>query len=245
MKYTYSEIKNTLSKKKRKSESIWSQYVVRPLSFPLTYLLANLRMTAWAASVLSIVVAMAGCMMLCASTSWIRWAGVALINLWCVLDCVDGNIARVTKSASPLGEFIDAQSGYTVSAFCYIGMAMAAAHTSNVFGMDPIWMVFMGGMASVCNTLPRLIHQKYTVSAMKIDADAQKAEEEQEDERRFSFKNIRKRVGKEIGLEGMFMPLLILCEAFHIYHYAVIFYFAFTVVSLLLVSVVYAKKAKV
>ena len=110
--YSYQEIKASLTKKKNSRSSLWVQLWVRKASFPVTYLFINSGWTANMVSVLSwIVIAFAAVCLSINSFGWML-AGVILTNFWLVLDCVDGNIARVKKVKTFMGDFFDAVAGY-------------------------------------------------------------------------------------------------------------------------------------
>lgn len=242
IKYSMRQIRESLPPKKNKGDSLWVQYIARYLSYPFTFIFINLGFSAWAVSVLSIVIAFMACFTFCINSDIARWTGVVLVHFWMIFDCVDGNIARVTKTTSPMGEFIDAQSGYIISAFCYFGLGVSAYYTTRYREYSIILLSF-GCIASIANILSRLIHQKYTVSQMK-EYNGEDIVKKEED-RRFSFQNLRRRVGKEIGLSGMFMVLVILCQALKVYDYVIVFYFLFCTLSLLIVILRYSIKAKV
>lgn len=239
-KYTMKQIKESLPKKKNEGDSLWVQCVARYISYPCTYLLINLGFSAWQVSVLSIIVAFLACFSFCVNSDFARWVGVGLVHLWMICDCVDGNIARVKKTTGPMGEFIDAQSGYVISAFCYFGIGVAAYYTTS-YPWFSILFLLMGSIASIANILARLIHQKYTVEKIKASGDDEVYKQEQN---RNSFQSWRRRIGKEVGLSGAFMILVVLCQIFKIYDYIIAFYFFFCVGSLLLVIIQYSLKAK-
>ena len=113
--YSWGEIVRSLPKKKNSKSSLWVKWIIRKLSFPFTFLFINLGFSAWSASVLSIFVALAGCTALCVDSALWRAVGVVLVELWLVMDCVDGNIARVKKTSSPMGGCIDAHSAAILS----------------------------------------------------------------------------------------------------------------------------------
>ena len=240
-RYTMQQIKESLPKEKNKGDSIWVQYVARSVSYPVTYFFINLGFSAWAVSVLSILIAFLACFAFCINNDIARWIGVVLIHFWMICDCVDGNIARVKKTTGPMGEFIDAQSGYIISAFCYFGLGVAAYYTTG-FTQCSILFLALGGVSSIANILSRLIHQKYSVAQIKICKGEDQVQKEEKE--KFSFQNLRRRIGKEVGLSGMFMVLVILCQIFRIYDYVTLFYFLFCTGSLLLVIIRYSLKAK-
>lgn len=242
MKYTMQQIKDSLPKKKNKGDSLWVQYVARNVSYPFTYLFINLGFSAWAVSALSIAVAFLACIAFCINSNVARWVGVILIHFWMICDCVDGNIARVKKTTGPMGEFIDAQSGYIISAFCYFGLGVAAYYTTKYTDYS-VLLLALGGVSSIANILSRLIHQKFTVAQIKVNGGEDEVQKEEQE--KFSFQSLRRRIGKEIGLSGMFMILVILCQLFKIYDYVTVFYFLFCVGSLGIVILRYSLKAKV
>lgn len=241
MRYTMQQIKESLPKVKNKGDSLWVQYVARNISYPFTFLFINMGFSAWDVSVLSIIVAFLACFAFCINSELARWIGVILIHFWMICDCVDGNIARVKKTTGPMGEFIDAQSGYIISAFCYFGLGVAAYFTTKYIDHAVLFLA-LGSVSSITNVLSRLIHQKFTVAQIKVNGGEDTVRKEEQE--KFSFQSLRRRIGKEIGLSGMFMILVILCQIFKIYDYVTVFYFLFCIVSLGVVILRYSIKAK-
>jgi hypothetical protein len=88
-----------------------------------------------------------------------------------------------------------------------------------------------------------VIHQKFTVAQIKVNGGEDEVQKEEQE--KFSFQSLRRRIGKEIALSGMFMILVILCQLFEIYDYVTVFYFLFCVGSLGIVILRYSLKAKV
>lgn len=245
--YSLKEITRSLPAKKNSKSSLWVKLIVRKLSFVFTYLFINIRCSAWGASIISVLVATVGSFCFAIDNSLFRIIGVILIELWLVLDCVDGNIARVKKTSSEMGEFIDALSGYYVTGFVYFFVGIAAAYTTKLFGKYAFLMIILGGVSTIAGLLARIIHQKYTYSIMVINqANPQKHNNipEQEVENKKSIQYIRSRLDKEIGISGMFMPFLIVALIFNLFDVFTIFYFAFQCCGLLAVTVYYSLKAR-
>lgn len=238
MKYSMSDIKASLSHEKKMEDSLFAIYFHRPLSYPLTYLFANRGISAWSVSILSAGVAFIGCMLICSTSYLVRWIGIALINFWAILDCVDGNVARVTKTQSNKGAFMDAESGYIICAFVYLAFGMAAYHTSSDFIFaEKTMYIFVGAMASISDLLARLIHQKY-VSTVEIFGN------ESEDEKQSVLRKLRKSVSTELGIAGFVLIGGILAQIFNLYNILVVFYGCFCSLTLLLTIIIYSKKAK-
>lgn len=230
-------IRNSLSNEKKKEDSQLAIYVHRPLSYPVTLLFVNMGMSAWTASILSAVVAVAGCVLLSLDSRVLRWLGIILLNFWAVLDCVDGNIARVTKTQSEKGAFMDAESGYMVCAFVYLAFGMAAYRTS-ALGLFPDKTAFIviGAVASISDILARLIHQKY-VSTVREETKGENVSQSR-------IGKLRKRVSTELGIAGFVLLGSILAQIFNLFDLLTVFYGAFCLLSLLAVVVLYSKKAK-
>ena len=82
MKYSMKDVTASYTPEKRKDTSLWARVFSRPLSFPVTYILINLGVSANAVSVISIFVALAACILLaCGST--LSWIGV-FVFLFCL-----------------------------------------------------------------------------------------------------------------------------------------------------------------
>lgn len=245
--YSLKVIINSLPEKKNRKSSLWVKLVVRKLSFLFTYLFINVGCSAWAASIISVLVALAGSFCFAVDNTVSRIIGVCLIELWLVLDCVDGNIARVKKTSSEMGEFIDALSGYYVTGFVYFFVGITAYYTTDIFRHHAYILVIMGGVSTIAGLLARIIHQKYTYSIMVINqANPMHHYEEPEEsvQNKKSIQYIRSRVDKEIGISGLFMPFLIVALIFNLFDLFTVFYCGFQCCGLIAVTAYYALKAK-
>ena len=88
-------------------EDLWSWYVLRRMSIYITILFEKMRLTPNAVSWLSVLfVLLSGLFMIMATPTSFILAFVAY-NLGYLFDCVDGELARMTKRTSKLGFFID------------------------------------------------------------------------------------------------------------------------------------------
>ena len=85
--------------------------------------------------------------------------GVSFFSLWCILDCVDGDVARFKKKFSPIGDLWDAAAGYAALALLFLGMGMSAYFAKDHYGA---YYVLCGGITAVAALYPRLLmHFKY------------------------------------------------------------------------------------
>ena len=243
MYYSFKQIVESLPKKKNSKSSLWVKTIVRKLSFPVTWLFINCKCSPWMASMISVLVAIAGSGLLCVNNEICRIIGVCLIQFWLVLDCVDGNIARVKKQSSEFGEFVDALSGYYVTGFVFIGIGVSAYYTTSLFMSINYWLIILGAITAVAGILARLIHQKYTYTIM-VTSETLDAIPEHEVDNKKSVQHFRSRMDKELGISGLFMPFLIAACIFHLYDIITLFYLLFQGLGLFAITTFYSLKAR-
>lgn len=246
MRYTYQEIKQSLTKKKNSRSSLWVRLWVRKASFPVTYVFINTGWTANMVSVLSWVLIFAAAVMLSVHNFWVMLAGVILTNFWLVLDCVDGNIARVKKVKTFMGDFFDAAAGYGPFSFTTIGLGMAAYHTSLFVPEDYRWLLILtGGVGATANMYMRLVHQKYLncyFAGKQILGEQEDITlKDTEDKRSFAY--IREQIDKNIGVSGLFMPWLFVALFTNTFDIMLVCYTAYYILSFLAICFIYCKKA--
>jgi len=122
-----SEIRSAYTEEKRaldKGSNIWIYLVIRRLSFYPTWVCLKLGISANQATFVSIVVGILGCLFLAAGGYVNSVIGALLVNGWSLLDCVDGNLARLTKSYSKYGWFLDSITGFMMNAFLLVSVGI-------------------------------------------------------------------------------------------------------------------------
>lgn len=216
------EILASYTPEKRASTSLWAKLFSRPLSFPVTYLFIFLGFSANAVSILSIFVSLAACLLLMLGPPFF-WAGIGLFLFWDVLDCTDGNIARVKKSASAAGEYLDAVSGYTAPAFIYLAVGVAAYYTTGLLHSHEFVFILLGAAASVCDLLSRLIYQKYAVTEYKLGIAA-RGEKTIEEKRKQGVYRIADVVMRNLTYSCLFIPLLVIANVIRHFDILIAFY---------------------
>lgn len=243
--YSARFFKESLPAWKAKSDPHVVRYVHRPLSFYASSLFCKMGLGANNVSSISMVLAVitSSCFLLNSRIAYI--AGALLVNLWLVLDCADGNIARSVKH-EPFGEFHDAISGYYVFATLFLFMGVAAFRSDGlIVGQGNCWILFAGALTSVSDLLSRLIYQKFQNVAAKesigkeYEFDLSKGPES-------AFSKIRKLedvIDKEFGLTGVLMPFIIVVSVFEWFDLFLIVYSAYYVLKLLGSTAYMVKKA--
>ena len=240
MKYTFRSILESLPRKKNSNSSLWVKLLIRKISFVFTYFFINIGFSSNAVSILSIFVAIGSFACFCIPGSNIFTIfGVILINFWLVLDCVDGNIARCKKQKTTYGEFVDDIGGYYVVAFIYLAVSICSFQNGGLF-LNNYWIIVMGGISCICDILARLINKDYEHFSSNRE-DYVKTDYTNESRKSLSF--IRRRVGKELGISGAFMPFLIVTACFQAFDILICFYLLFNCFALLSTTVIYLYKA--
>ncbi|MPM94148.1 hypothetical protein SDC9_141292 [bioreactor metagenome] len=205
--YTMRDILASYTPEKRHSTSFWAKVFSRPLSFLLTYLLINIGFSANVVSVVSIFVALAASLFLILGPDFF-WVGIVLFLFWDVLDCTDGNIARVKKQSSVAGEYLDAVSGYTAPAFIYLAVGVAAYYTTDYLHHYEFVFIILGAVASISDILSRIIYQKFAVTEYKLGCTQKSIEQE----RTSGIKKTADILMRNLTYSSLFMPLLVAAQ---------------------------------
>lgn len=246
MKYTYKDITSSLTRKKNSRSSLWVQLWVRKASFPITYVFINAGWTANMVSVFSWIVILFAAILLSINNFWCMLSGVILTNFWLILDCVDGNIARVKKTKTFMGDFYDAVAGYGPFSFTTIALGMAAYHTSFLVSNEyRYWFILIGAVGAVSNIYMRLVHQKYLTcffTGKKAIGELDEITLKDTDDKR-SFAYIREQIDKNFGVSGLFMPWLFVALFTDTFDIMVVCYVLYYILSFLAICVIYCKKA--
>ncbi len=240
MKYTMKDITKSYTPEKRKKTSIWARVFSRPLSFLFTYVLINLGFTANMVSIISIFEAILACVFLALGGSFLPW-GIVLFLLWDVLDCTDGNIARVKGTSSLVGEYMDAISGYTAPAFIYLSVGVAAYRTTYLFPNYGYWFIVLGAVASISDILSRIIYQKYVVTEYKLGVIQAKGNIDEE--RSSGLKHIADVIMKNLTYSCLFMPLLVIAYFTSLFDVLVAFYAVYSAAVLAATFLLFIRKA--
>lgn len=245
MKYTWTDLKKSYTNKKRATSSIWARMFSRPVSFVITYVVINMGISANQISMLSIIDAIASCVFISLPNPIFRIIGVCMFALWHILDCVDGNIARVKKESSYRGEYIDALSGYTASSFIYFAIGIAAFNTSKLFHYN-VWWIIIGGVAAITEVYTRLIHQRFTVAMYReqFEINGTLPDVKQDDPQgQRGVMYIGSRIRKLFGFSALFIPFLIVSCIFNRFDILVGTYMLYNTMWMLVTLLTYIIKS--
>lgn len=239
IKYFY----NSLPAWKRKKDPILSRIFYRPLSFVFASLCAKLGISANTVSYISTIEAIVACLFFLVGTYTCNILGAILINIWLLMDCIDGNLARAVKK-QPFGEFADASSSYVLVGLMGACIGFAVYNQGGCF-VEPgcKWMLLLGAIASSCDSLMRLIYQKYkNVERNMADMGILTVEHENRVDNAHvgSFKV---RVENELGIGGFLPFASLLCAVFNALDIFVIYCFCYYGASFVVSTVILCRKA--
>jgi hypothetical protein len=130
-------------------------YIFRPIGFRLTWIAVRMGLSSEAVSWLSAVVGLAGCVLLLSGSRLTLPVGLALLVVFNLLDCVDGDIARCMRTQNPYGRFLDSVCGGIIDVVFWLVVGiMAFQHPQllywpNPLGYGPIFWLAVGGVTCV------------------------------------------------------------------------------------------------
>lgn len=111
-------------------------------SLPITKLFVDLRLSPDYASVGFLVAGVVGAF-LQAGAGWVAFAGAALLVLYYVLDCVDGEVARYQKVTSAIWGYYDNIFHMLVKPMCFFGVGLGT-----FLSLDHAWPLILAFTAS-------------------------------------------------------------------------------------------------
>ena len=128
-KISASDVRQSYTREKSRSDlvaQLWIYLVLRPISFYFTPPLINLGFSANAVTGLGLIPLICGLLfILMGAISPLNFIiGAALVNIWYLFDCIDGNIARVRGESSNFGALFDFMVGLIYHTFLPVCLGM-------------------------------------------------------------------------------------------------------------------------
>jgi hypothetical protein len=93
------------------TENILDRYFYRPIGYRIALLLSRTSVTPNLVTIISIFIGVGGCLMFYPRDLTINLMGFALLVFANILDCVDGQLARITGIKSEIGRILDGFCG--------------------------------------------------------------------------------------------------------------------------------------
>jgi phosphatidylglycerophosphate synthase len=123
----------------------------------------KLRFSANQVSYFSVLVALLAAVSMMTGNRLLIIVGALLFNVWAVLDCVDGNVARARGQANEYGSFVDALSGYIATALVILSIGVAAEYQKPVelAILNRVNYMLVGGIILVSRLTMGLIYLRF------------------------------------------------------------------------------------
>lgn len=145
---------------------IWAHVLIRISYYPV-WLFLRLGISANQVTYLSLLSGTIGCLFLAFGTYKGMIIGALLVNIYALLDNVDGSMARCTNSCSKYGAFLDGVVDTTMSVFVFTCAGIGAfnfyyseqwLNSVNILSnIDRNVFLFLGCWTALCYIFPRLI----------------------------------------------------------------------------------------
>lgn len=114
----------TGDKKESGKKDPWAHFILRPLSFYVACPLINRGISANQVTFLSLASGLVGCAFLALGFYWAVVLGAVIINIYELLDYVDGDIARATNTTTQYGAAIDGTSYMIITSLLFVAIGI-------------------------------------------------------------------------------------------------------------------------
>lgn len=223
--YTAKYFHDSMPEWKRKKDPLILRYFTRPISFVGASICAKMGIQANTVSYISCIVALLIFALFIPQSHLCHILAGILVNVWILMDCIDGNLARGVKK-QPFGDFADGIAGYFLLGFICLGMSWALFYEGGLLfyaGMPLVIMI--GALASIVDPLMRLIYQKYIHNQMILEEKGIMPKEVDIMKDHDQVGNWKIRLVMDLGVSGILPLLILLCAIFKVLDIALIYCF--------------------
>lgn len=242
MKYNAKYFKEGMPEWKRKKDPVLSRIFYRRVAFGVAAFAANRGISANTVSYFSALVGIIACLCFLPASHGMHILGAILINIWLILDCTDGNLARSVKS-QPFGEFADGISSYILVGLMCTMMGVAVYFEGGLFIPEGSpWIILVGALASSSDSLMRLIYQKYKNTERDM---ADKGIVKVENDIRTDHSQVgsfRVRIEAELGIGGLLPLAILIASIYKTLDLIVVYCFLYYGASCILALLIYVRK---
>lgn len=213
IKSTYLEVESDF----RKVGNLWGAYVFRNIGFYPTWLCLRLGVSANQVTIVSWIFELTSFVFFAVGSYTSVIIGAVLINVWALLEHVDGNIARCTNSCSRYGAFLDFLSGSVIAPLLFISIGIglfrhpdpvmnSLASNLSVLDINSIFL-FLGTWTALACVLSQFIRDEF-VRTLSINLRVLQAQ------RKTALYYLEIIAHNLFCLSGVLMPLVLLGAIF-------------------------------
>jgi len=150
------------------NRNLWGHYVLRTLSYHPSWLFLKLGISANGVTLIAFIIGLIGCVLLALGNYVGIIIGALLLNIWALLDYVDGHVARCSGSSSGYGRFVDSVNDHVICCLLFICASICAFLSFDIHpdplsyfiakgNLDKSIFLVLGGWASVFYLLLHII----------------------------------------------------------------------------------------
>jgi phosphatidylglycerophosphate synthase len=145
------------SLKLKEVEEIFDLFFYRPLAFLFVKSVYRTRITPNQVTWLALLIGFIGALFFMAGTRQTFIAGALLLIIYIILDCSDGQLARLQNSGTLTGRIIDGFADYVVTISAYIGIGIGYANNTH----EPTYYWILTVLAGISHAIHSLIVDYY------------------------------------------------------------------------------------
>ena len=168
--------------------------ILRDLALPITWLLLHTPVTAHQVTTASLIIAVGGIALFAVESPAAFFIGALLLQLWYLLDHVDGQIARYRKTASLSGRFFDFLTHHIVHTCVFFALGLYAyGETGSFFYVIAGFLSALGiAVFNLINDTKCKTFIEKIDSAKEIQVKPEETQEVQSPETRVSSNSARR-----------------------------------------------------
>lgn len=151
-----------LARANRADDGVYSLLVLRRLSKPITALAAARGWTPNSITIASFFVGILAAGLFATGQRWGMVLGAVLLQASLVIDCSDGEVARLTGQYSTIGAWLDASTDRVKEYLAYAGLAVGAASNG-----EDVW--FWAALTMILQTIRHL--GDYTFNRVQVQIE--------------------------------------------------------------------------
>lgn len=234
---------------KAKRDALYTKLWARPLGYYTAWILLNTNITPNMISIVAVFDSIIACVLMSMNNYICMIIGIIMLNLFLVLDCVDGIMARTLKKNSYMGEFFDALGGYTMCAFPLLAISICAYNSGRTLFLTQAFpLLLFGSLGCITDIFSRLIYQKYTANEMISNSKrgreiTRENDAFYEDINKLSITYLRLAIDREFGIGGCFAGIVAVGFIFNFLDIVVLGYSLYHILGFFAVLYIFACKA--
>lgn len=251
-KITIDDIRSKLPEEKGATEkyNLWG-HVLRPVSYYIAWLFLKLGISANKVTGISIIIGFVGCLFLAFGSYISMIIGALILNIWALLEYVDGDVARYNNSCSNYGAFVDDLNVAFTSVIFFISAGIGAFNhypVLSLFVIPPFLSInvngytflILGGLSASFYLFPSYVGAKF-ISLFSRDQN----EIINETREHLVGNTLYEIVWLNVrNITGIMMPILLLAVIFGFLGLFVLLYALINICASVIVTVQILRKAR-